>query len=277
MMTKATEKQPMMRGPWKYACIAMMGLAIVLAGCATGNNPQGGRTDRSGGGGREQAEEPPVIPDPNLKTLYAMARILKVQGKEDQSEIVLQRIIAQYPDFVPAYSDLAKLYMAIGQLEDAMQTLDTALELAPGDPVLLNNRGVCKLFKEDYAAALAQFRRAAQSAPREDRYQGNIALALALQERYEEALDVYARIIPEAEAKENIDTIRAMRRGRGELREMLAPRPAPAAESEVIPLDPVSVEVDAPHVEAEPLDAPTQLDTETPAEPDSGAPEAESS
>lgn len=265
-------------GPWKYACIAMMGLAIVLTGCATGNNPQGGPTDRSGGGGREQTEdaETPAIPDPNLKTLYAMARILKVQGKEAQSEIVLQRIIAQYPDFVPAYSDLAKLYMAIGQLDDAMQTLDTALELAPGDPVLLNNKGVCELFKEDYAAALAQFRRAAQSAPREDRYQGNIALALAFQERYEEALDVYSRIIPEDEAQENIDTIRAMRRRGGELREMLAPPPAPAAESEVIPLDPVSEEVDAPHVDAEPLDAPTQLDRETPAEPDDGASEDES-
>ncbi|MFP4192423.1 MAG: tetratricopeptide repeat protein, partial [Candidatus Hydrogenedentota bacterium] len=228
MIKTTTEIQPLTRrlsGPWNYACIALVGLAIVFAGCATGNNPSGGPTDRSGGGSREQTEDAnsSTIPSPNLKTLYAMARILNVQGKDAQSEAVLKRIIAQYPDFVPAYSDLAKLYMAIGQLEDAKQTLDTALELAPGDPVLLNNRGVCELFKEDYAAALAQFRRAAQSAPREDRYQGNIALALALQERYDEALDVYARIIPEDEAQENLDTIRAMRRQRGELREMLAP------------------------------------------------------
>ncbi len=246
--------------------VAALAVGLLLTGCATGSGSPTRHSARDSG---RQTEEEAAIPEPNVKTLYALARIFKAQGKEDQSEMVLQRLIAEYPGFVPAYSDLAELYMGIDRIEEAMETLNAGLELSPEDPVLLNNLGICKLYVGDHEAALARFRQASAQMPRESRYRGNIALALALQERYEDAEAVYSQIVSDEQAQQNIETIRAVHGRTDGLRSLLrSPEPSrpEAGEHQIIPMEPVSEELEVPQVEAEPLDAPQRDEQETPIE-----------
>lgn len=147
---------------------------------------------------------------PEAKTLYAMSRILVSQGKDDQGELVLARIIREFPDFIPAYCDFAELRMRQGRVDDAVVELTKGLQVAPRDPILLNNLGVCAIFKGDYEGALRSFTMASEVMPFEDRYQTNIALALGMLGRYEEALSLYKEVLEPALADENMGIINDM-------------------------------------------------------------------
>ena len=68
---------------------------------------------------------------PTAKTLYAMAKILAAQGKDTECEYVLARIIREYPDFCPAYCDMAELRMRQDRVNDAMASLRAGLQVCP--------------------------------------------------------------------------------------------------------------------------------------------------
>jgi Flp pilus assembly protein TadD len=147
---------------------------------------------------------------PKPTTLYAMARILVSQGKHDQGEMILTKIIREFPNFIPAYSDLAELRMRQGRLDDAVQELTAALAVAPRDPIVLNNLGVCSIMKGDYEGALSSFTLAAEVMPLEDRYRANVALCLGMLGHYDESQRVYEEILEPAEAHHNMRVIAEM-------------------------------------------------------------------
>ena len=89
-----------------------------------------------------------------------MSRILVSQGKYDQGELVLARLIRKFPEFIPAYCDLAELLMRQGRVDDAVEGLSRGLQVAPRDPILLNNSGVCSILKGDYEGAQEALSRA---------------------------------------------------------------------------------------------------------------------
>jgi serine/threonine-protein kinase len=150
--------------------------------------------------------EDPFDPDrpPTAKTLYLMADILMAQGQETHAELLYKRIQTEYPDFLPAYNDLASLQIRQRRIPEAMQTLSAALKISPRDPVLLNNMGMCWLIRKDYSRALEFFTDAAAAVPENTRYRSNMATALSLMGRRDEALALYRQILPEEEAMENI-------------------------------------------------------------------------
>lgn len=170
-----------------------------LAGCIEQNStsqPLGGNT---------QAEDP-FDPDrpPTAKTLYVMADILASQGRDRESQTVLERMIKEYPDFLPAYNSLAELQMRNRRIPEAIKTLSSGLEVNPKDPVFLNNLGMCWLLRKDYEKALTYFTQATELNPENTRYRSNMATALVLLDRREEALSLYEQILPKEEAMENI-------------------------------------------------------------------------
>lgn len=144
---------------------------------------------------------------PKAKTLYAISRILVSQGKDDQGELVLARLIRKFPEFIPAYCDLAELRMRQGRVDDAVEGLSRGLQVAPRDPILLNNSGVCSIMKGDYEGALHSFTMAAEVVPNEDRYRANMALALGMLGRYEESLSLYQEVLDPESAHENMRII----------------------------------------------------------------------
>ena len=157
----------------------------------------------------EKSTDPPPTP----KALYAMARILGKQGKDTTCQLVLTRIIRQHRNFIPAYNELAQLYLRQGELDDAIQALLAGLHAAPEEPMLLNNLGMCWLLRKDYTGALDNFTKAASLAPHNERYRSNMAVALAMAGRNEEALALFMQVLSLEDANHNLEVLAHARGG----------------------------------------------------------------
>jgi Flp pilus assembly protein TadD len=158
-------------------------------------------------------DELAVVDDrpPTLKTRYAMARLLVAQGRDDECETVLQQILTESPDFMPAYCYLAELQMRQQRMDDAVHTLSAGLQVDPHSAILLNNLGFCHVMKNDFAKALDFFTEAAAAMPQNARYRANMALALGMLGRYDESLALAKQILTPAEAHHNLSVICAAR------------------------------------------------------------------
>lgn len=180
--------------------ICLMGI-LLTTGCELPSN-----TTHPNRAAAQSSLEDPFDPDrpPTAKTLYLMADMLQAQGKDAEAEQLYRRITLQYPDFLPAYNDLASLLMRQRRIPEAMKTLEAGLEIRANDPVLLNNAGMCWLIRKRYQNALDCFTKAAAVVPENTRYRSNMATALALMGRNDEALSLYRQILPEEQAQENI-------------------------------------------------------------------------
>ena len=93
-------------------------------------------------------------------------------------------------------------------IDDALLTLSTALEVCPRDPVLLNNYGMCWLIRGRAADALEMFTEAAAVVPNNARYRANMAVALGLMGRYDEAASLYSQILPPEQVHHNVAVLR---------------------------------------------------------------------
>ncbi|MHC4124148.1 MAG: tetratricopeptide repeat protein [Planctomycetota bacterium] len=155
---------------------------------------------------KKGAERPPTA-----KTLYTMAGVMVNQGKDAHAEDVLRRLLRENPKFVPAYNSLAEIKMRQRKIDQAIQTLTKGLSISPGDPVLINNLGMCWMLRQDYHKALEEFTNAAGLKPENARYRANMAVALAFLGRDEEALSLYKQILPEDKAKYNLSIIQHAR------------------------------------------------------------------
>ena len=187
-------------------CLALPALMLALAAGCT--RPQARadvqRTDNheedyfAAGAGRA----------PTLKTRYAMARLLATQGKDNECIFILEQLIRERPQCLPAYSDLAEIYMRHRRLPEAIRTLEAGLAVARRqDPVLVNNLGMCRMIQGDYAVALAAFTTADTLAPDDARFKANRATALGMLGRYDEALAHYQQVLAPADAHYNLAVI----------------------------------------------------------------------
>ena len=144
---------------------------------------------------------------PSAKTLYAMANILHSQGRDPELATVLARIIERYPEFLPAYSDLAEVHLRQQRPGDAIRVLSMGVEVVPEDPVMLNNLGMCWFFSEKYEESLANFLKAAANSPNDKQFRANAALPLAMLGRYDEALALFNQVMDSAEAHYNLSIL----------------------------------------------------------------------
>ena len=149
---------------------------------------------------------------PTAKTLFAMADILTTQGRDSECEFVMKRIIQEYPKFIPAYNSLAELQMRQGRINEAIETLNSGLRIRSGNPVLLNNLGMCWIVRRDYETALEMFTKAAGIMPENARYRANMGTVLALMGRDEESLSLFKQVLPEDRAIHNLSVIREVRK-----------------------------------------------------------------
>jgi Flp pilus assembly protein TadD len=148
---------------------------------------------------------------PSIRTLYVMADIMVKQGREDQAEAVLTRLINEHPGFTPAYNSLAELKMRHRRTDEAVKILEKGLAVDSKDPVLLNNLGMCWMIKQKYEKALKYFTEAAGVNPESTRYRANMAVALGFMGRDNEALALYRQILSEKQAAHNLEIIQSAR------------------------------------------------------------------
>lgn len=149
---------------------------------------------------------------PTLQTLYSMAKIFISQGRLEDADPLLLRVINQNPEFMPAYNDLAEIKIRKRQTDEAIKILSDALNKNGSDPTILNNLGMCWMMRRNYEKALQHFTEAAGLQPENTRYRANMAVALAFLERDDEALAIYKQILPLDQAKHNLESIQRARR-----------------------------------------------------------------
>ena len=141
---------------------------------------------------------------PSVNTLHAMARVMASQGRDAECEVVLDKLIAEHADFLPAYNELAELHMRNGSLLSAQTALELGLERAPNDVVLSNNMGMCLLLQQRYEESLPHFARASAADPSDARSRANMATALGLLGRTDDALALFYQVMPPEDAHHNV-------------------------------------------------------------------------
>jgi len=90
---------------------------------------------------------------------HAQAGAMFVAGRYEQTERALRSLLSRWPNDGVAHANLATALRTLGRLAEAMQHYERALSLGPArarDYTTLN-RGMCRLFAEDYAAGLADY------------------------------------------------------------------------------------------------------------------------
>ncbi len=183
----------------RIAGVAMLGVAL-LGGCES--PPSYSSSLDPDSEFARGADEPP-----SAATLYRLARVLSAQGRWVESSASLAACIDRYPDFMPAYADLAALHVSHCQYAQAMEVLERGLARAQNDPVLENDLGMVLFLSGRYEEALPYFQSASQQSPYDERYRSNVALALGMIGRYQDSLTVYRQVLEPREAYYNVAVI----------------------------------------------------------------------
>ncbi len=120
--------------------------------------------------------------DPALK--YIKALTLLKQGEREKAILVLEKVVAKVPEFVPAQSILGELYMESGELDKAAEAFRQALVYDPQNATLLNNLAWCLLKmpseKENLEEALRVAQKARELAPEDPAVLDTLAMVYHL-------------------------------------------------------------------------------------------------
>lgn len=186
-----------------WTLVVLLSLSLTACSGWGGEEPRSFEATNEDDAAFAEASDQP----PTLRTLYSLARILRMQGKVSQSQYVYQRILSRAPEFLPAYSELAQVQLRADRVDEAIATLNKGLERAPSDAVLINNRGLCWVLKRDYRRALTDFQAATALSDRED-FAANQAMTLGLLGRFDEAAVTYRTFLGEQETAHNLAILR---------------------------------------------------------------------
>jgi len=211
---------------------------LVVAGCQSSPTQKQADADAKALEAQDEFQKA-ANREPTPNTFYAMARILAAQQRETESQAILHKIIATHPDYLPAYNDLAESQIRQRQIDAAVGTLQAGLKQQPQQAILLNNLGMCSLINGQYGDALNWFTQAAGRDPNDSRYRANMATALGMLGRYDEALNLYTQIGPAADAHYNIGVLAEARKDRDratqeftQARQLKAPENSPRLATE---------------------------------------------
>ncbi|MDH4986374.1 tetratricopeptide repeat protein [Aminobacter anthyllidis] len=183
--------------------------------------------------------------DPNNKPValqYASA--LQVKGQTDQSLAVMRKLAIGYPkdrDVLAAYgkalaasgqfqpaldavrraqtpeypdwklvSAEAAILDQLGQTQDARGLYRKALDLKPNEPTILSNLGMSYVLEGDLKSAETYLRSAASQPGADSRVRQNLALAVGIQGRFDEAEQIASQELSPEQAQANVSYLRSM-------------------------------------------------------------------
>jgi Flp pilus assembly protein TadD len=185
-----------------FTTLATVSAACMLTACSSTQPTQHYTNTASEDDFARAANRPPTP-----ETLYRTARILSAQHKDDESEAVLRNCMERYPEYMPAYAELAELQIRQRKMAAAVGTLKDGLALKPKEAVLLNDMGMVHMITGDYETALNFFRQASESAPDDARFTTNVALAQGMLGHYDESLSSYMSVMRPGPAHYNLAVV----------------------------------------------------------------------
>lgn len=167
---------------------------------------KGGRADRAVSIAQEALQRFPN--DRPLTLTYGLAQIAARNPQEAVRPLTI--IAAGDPRDWRVRSALGAALDQLGRFAEARQAYQEALALEPNDPSVLTNMGVSHLMEGDPAGAEPLLRQAMTqpNAPAQSRQ--NLAIAVALQGRFDEAQQLERIDLPPAQAAANIEYLRGL-------------------------------------------------------------------
>jgi Flp pilus assembly protein TadD len=184
----------------------MFGICMSPLGCQSDQSKEDDSRSYFDGG-------PLRVPEPN--TLVLTGRVLSAQGRVEEAEYVLKRVIVEFPEFGPGYVELAEVLVKDGRTMEAIAALVQGANELPSYALLRNDLGMCLLLDDKLDAAARAFTEARRLDPNEATYTTNLAMVLALKGQYDAAFALYSEVIPAAQAHANVAVL-ADARGDGD-------------------------------------------------------------
>lgn len=148
----------------------------------------------------EPIDEPKILP----QTHFAAARLLEQQGQLEQAIIQYRKAVAVNHNYTAAYNRLGILLGYLGRHADAEKALRRAVELEPYRAVLRNNLGYEYALQGRWPDAEAELSNAIRLDPQLARAYVNLGMVLSKAQRFEEALEAFNAVLPEADAFYNL-------------------------------------------------------------------------
>ena len=190
--------------------------AIAVAGCASNSAAKSAKAHAAADAARSAHDDASFAAGtrrpPTPSTSFALAKILISQGRDRDALYVLQRVLRDCPKFVPAYNELAGVYVRADRVGDAREVISAGLKLAPQDAVLWNNLGMCNFLQGRHEQALENFTRAAERVPSNPQYRANRAAALAMLGRDSEAKREYRSVLDSTTTRHNLEVLAKARK-----------------------------------------------------------------
>jgi tetratricopeptide (TPR) repeat protein len=187
----------MWRGPARRRLAAMALVALAACSSAPETEP-----DWFDGG--------PMKPT-SVRTLQMTTRVLAAKGDRAGAGQVAARMLAEYPQHAESYVEAAELLVQDGRYKDAAAVLTAGIGRLPGNPVLHNDRGLCRLMLGQLADATADFEAAYAVDSYDSDYVANLALVRALAGDEAEAQRLWLRVLPANLVDENLQKARSAR------------------------------------------------------------------
>ncbi|APG83014.1 tetratricopeptide repeat protein [Sinorhizobium americanum] len=172
------------------------------------------------------------------------ANLLRMTGRNEQALAVMQQVAINHPTDREVLGAYGKAQAAAGQLEQALQTIGRAqtpdrpdwklksaegavldqlgraseartryreaLDLQPNEPTILSNLGMSYLLTKDLKTAETYLRSAADQPGAGSSVRQNLALAVGLQGRFQEAETVARQELTPEQAEANVAYLRSM-------------------------------------------------------------------
>ncbi|MEA3533290.1 tetratricopeptide repeat protein [Rhizobium sp. CC-YZS058] len=172
------------------------------------------------------------------------ANVLRMNGRNDQALAVMQQVAINYPTDRDVLAAYGKAQAAAGQLEQALTTIGRAqtpdrpdwrlksaegaildqlgrsgearlryrdaLDIAPNEPSVLSNLGMSYLLAKDLKTAESYLRTAARQPGADSGVRQNLALAVGLQGRFQEAEAIAKAELSEVQATANVAYLRSV-------------------------------------------------------------------
>lgn len=146
--------------------------------------------------------------DPEVAVEYAKA--LSAAGRFDQALSIVERAI---DPTVPNWNALlvkGAILDQNGRNAEARQAYATALKVAPDQPSIHANLGLSYAMTNDLTAAEKELRLAVSLRGANSQVRQNLALIVGLQGRFDEAQQLFAAELPQAQVEANMSYIRAL-------------------------------------------------------------------
>jgi Flp pilus assembly protein TadD len=172
------------------------------------------------------------------------ANVLRMTGRNEQSLAVMQQVAISHPNDREVLAAYGKSQAAAGQLEQALNTIlraqtpdrpdwrlksaegaildqlgrapearqryREALDIQPNEPSVLSNLGMSYLLAKDLKTAETYLRSAAGQPGADSSVRQNLALAIGLQGRFQEAETIARQELTSGQAEANVAYLRSM-------------------------------------------------------------------